>query len=591
MPLRKHQHNSSPYPASRGIGLFFISLLFMALQYSCESPPPPPAPNGGLFLPDGFEAVVVVDSLEGKARQLAVRDNGDLFVKLRYSNEEGGSVVLRDTNQDGRADIIRRFGVYEHKGKYGYQTAIHIRDSFLYSSTELAVYRHRLEKDQMVPVDPPEIIVLDDHEHGDHEHNGKPIAFDEEGHIYVPYGAPSNACQDPKRTPGMPGMDPCPQLEYHGGIWQYDANDLCQTQLNGKKYASGIRSVVAMNWNKQSDELYLVMHGRDDLLRLFPQQFSPWQSALLPSEEFLKVTEGSNFGWPYCFYDQMQGKKVLAPEYGGDGKTIGRCADYDDPVMGFPGHWAPNDLLFYEGDQFPDRYQGGAFIAFHGSTNRAPYPQSGYFISFIPFNDGEVSQEWEVFADGFAQVDPIVSVKDAKYRPMGLAVAPDGSLYIAETEKGKIWHVTYTGKKEEFGAPQLASMEARKQLSHIRTPDKITDNLQEEITDKGQALYHLYCGICHQKNGQGASGRFPPLADTDYVTGDPNRLIGIILNGMEGGIEVNGEAYSGVMPQHSFLSNEEVAEILTYVRSNFGNTADAISAAQVEKVRSEAVVK
>ena len=167
---------------------------------------------------------------------------------------------------------------------------------------------------------------------------------------------------------------------------------------------------MAIEWNDVDDRLYTVMHGRDDLLRLWSNKFSPWQSALLPSEEFLRVDEGSNSGWPYCYYDQMQGKKVLAPEYGGDGKIIGRCDTFNNPIIGFPGHWAPNDLFFYEGDQFPDRYKNGAFIAFHGATNRAPYPQSGYFIGFVPFHEGVFDKEVEVFADGFARVDPIVSV-------------------------------------------------------------------------------------------------------------------------------------------------------------------------------------
>ena len=541
--------------------------------------------TGGLFIPDEFEAVVVVDSLKGKAREIIVNENGDIYVKLRYSFEDGGVAALRDTDGDGRADIIKRFGKYEHKGNWGYQTGVEIYNGYLYFSTELAVYRYRLNPEKLVPDGEPELIVLDDHEHGDHEHNGKPIAFDNKGHLYVPFGAPSNACQEPKRTPEQPGLDPCPQLEDHAGIWRFDANKTGQTQKDGYHFASGIRSVVAMDWNGEDGNLYLVMHGRDDLLRLFPKLYTPWESAMLPSEEFLKVTDGADFGWPYCYYDQLQEKKVLAPEYGGDGDSIGRCSEYDLPIMGFPGHWAPNGLLFYTGDQFPERYKNGAFVAFHGSTIRAPYPQSGYFVAFVPFKNGSPTGEWEVFADGFAEVDTIVNVSDAVYRPMGLAMGPDGSLYLGETEKGKIWKVTYKGDKNNFGEAQLAAMEKRKQQPNIKTPDERQDNLMKIITNAGEGLYFQYCGICHQRNGRGASGRYPPLRQTDWVTGDKERLIKVVLNGLEGGIAVNGEQYNSVMPQHSFLPDEEIASILTYIRQNFGNEASAISEEEVRQVR------
>ena len=219
------------------------------------------------------------------------------------------------------------------------------------------------------------------------------------------------------------------------------------------------------------------MHGRDDLHLLWPEKFTPWQSAILPSEEFLRVQDGHNFGWPYSYYDQVQGKNVLAPEYGGDGKIPARDSSVQNPVIGFPGHWAPNDLLFYEGDQFPERYKHGAFIAFHGSTNRTPYPQSGYFVCFVSFKDGAPSGDWEVFADGFAGIDTIVSVSDAKFRPMGLAMGPDGSLFVTDSRVGKIWRIMYKGNKKTFGAGELAAMDKRKNNPSIRTPHEINDNL------------------------------------------------------------------------------------------------------------------
>jgi mono/diheme cytochrome c family protein len=101
----------------------------------------------------------------------------------------------------------------------------------------------------------------------------------------------------------------------------------------------------------------------------------------------------------------------------------------------------------------------------------------------------------------------------------------------------------------------------------------------------GEKLYNTYCASCHQQDGRGTDGRYPPLAGTDWVTGDKRRLIGVLLNGLEGPIEVKGETYNSVMPQHSFLSDEEVAEVSTYIRQSFGNDADPIRAEEVSEVR------
>ena len=114
--------------------------------------------------------------------------------------------------------------------------------------------------------------------------------------------------------------------------------------------------------------------------------------------------------------------------------------------MAYPAHWAPNDLLFYSGKNFPARYQDGAFIAFHGSWNRAPEPQAGYKVVFQPMKDGKPSGAYEVFADGFAGEMKDNSPRNAQYRPVGLAVGPDGSLYVSDSQKGRVWRISY-GKK------------------------------------------------------------------------------------------------------------------------------------------------
>ena len=573
--------------------LQIILYLFILIAFTqCNSKPSLPKgdpSNGGLFLPDGFEAVVVVDSI-GSARHLAVNDNGDIYIKLSRSKKGEGNVALRDVDGDGKTDSIVHFGDYDNEGSLS--NCMRIHDGYLYYGSELVIYRTKLTPGKLVPESKAEVVLTeDDSLRGSHWHITKPVSFDDQGHMYVPFGAPSNVCQDlvrtPGGTPGFAGLDPCPELENYGGIWQFDANKIGLTQKDGKKFATGIRSVVAMDWNKDDKNLYVVMHGRDDLHLLWPDKFTSWQSAVLPSEEFLRVKEGNNFGWPYSYYDQIQKKNVLAPEYGGDGRMLAKDSTVQLPIMGFPGHWAPNDLLFYEGDQFPEHYKHGAFIAFHGSTNRSPYPQAGYFVCFVPFANGQPTGEWEVFADGFAGIDPIVNTSDAMYRPMGLAVGPDGSLYISDSQKGKIWRIMYKGDKNKFGKDQLAAMEKRKSNSNIRTPDETKDNLYKDKAMPGAQVYNSYCIFCHQRNGKGDGNRFPPLDSSEWINGDKKVLINVVLNGLNSPITVKGKLYNSVMPQHSFLRDEDIAQVLTYVRQHFNNNSEEITAEDVLKARKE----
>lgn len=400
--------------------------------------------NGGLSLPEGFCAVVVVDSL-GPTRHITVAPNGDLYVKTRTT--EGGIVALRDTSGDYRADLIEHFSSMTPMARgILWETEVRIHEGYLWASNTEAVYRWPLpENGVLVPEGEPEIMITGFPEQGSHA--SKSFTFDGKGYVYVNVGAPSNACQEQQRQPGSPGIDPCPQLERQAGIWRFRDDVAGQTQQeDGFHYGIGIRNVVGLDWNPEVDELFVTQHGRDQLSTLWPDLFNNEQSAELPAEELLMITEGANAGWPYCYYDWQKEQKVLAPEYGGDGTKIGRCSEFVDPVVAFPGHWAPNDLLFYRGEHFPKRYTGGAFIAFHGSWNRAPLPQQGYKVVFVPFENGVPSDEYETFADGFKGGEDIAGPSQAKHRPMGLAMAPDGALYISDSVQGRIWRVTYRGQ-------------------------------------------------------------------------------------------------------------------------------------------------
>jgi glucose/arabinose dehydrogenase len=248
------------------------------------------------------------------------------------------------------------------------------------------------------------------------------------------------------RTRGSPGQQPCPQLEKQGGIWRYDARGTGQTQDgHGERFATGVRNAVAIEYNRALDQVYFLSHGRDALFALFPEYYSAEESAELPSEEMHVLIEGGNYGWPYTYYDHVQGKRLVAPEYGGDGSAVAEAGLYRDPVATFPGHWAPNDLLFYTGTQFPAHFRGGAFIVFHGSWNRAPLPQAGYDIVFVPFDGAQPSRDWEVFADGFKGADVLENPADATHRPTAIAQGVAGELYVSSTVSGRVWRIGYIG--------------------------------------------------------------------------------------------------------------------------------------------------
>ena len=211
------------------------------------------------------------------------------------------------------------------------------------------------------------------------------------------------------------------------------------------RYATGIRNAVGIAFDP-SGQLYSTQHGRDQLYDNWPKLYTATQGQNLPAEELLRIEQGADYGWPYCYFDNQQAKLVLAPEYGGDGgKAVGECSSKKPPEAYFGAHWAPDGLMFYNGSMFPAHYKGGAFIAFHGSWNRAPGPQEGYFVAFVPFSGGKPADpsKSEVFADGFAGANKQPDA--AAHRPTGLAQAPDGGIYITDDKGGRIWKVVYRG--------------------------------------------------------------------------------------------------------------------------------------------------
>ncbi|MDF7819803.1 PQQ-dependent sugar dehydrogenase [Runella sp. MFBS21] len=388
--------------------------------------------NVDIKVPTGFSVSLLAEDLE-TPRHLAVSKGGDIYVKINKLKDGKAIYRLRDTNGDGVIDEKIGFGDYKGSG-------IFIRDGYLYASSNTGVYRYKLnDKEEVIDYNNPELIVKGLVAKGRDE--AKNIAVDKNGYVYVNIGSPDEICKDPRTNKGI---IPCPLLDSVGGIWRFKTNQLNQQYSDGVKYATGLKNVVGLDWNTSSNSLFVMMHGRGKFHDTFPQYYSPQDSEKLPAETMYEVHEGDDAGWPYVYYDPFQKKKILCPEYGGDGKKTGGEKAID-PVADFPAHLGPNALLFYTGKMFPAKYKNGAFIAFHGQS---PVLKKGYMVAFVPFKNGKPSGKWEIFADNFAGTDLAKPTGPVQHRPCGLAQGPDGSLYVTDDLNGALFRISYKAPKK-----------------------------------------------------------------------------------------------------------------------------------------------
>src|SRR5882762_3988371 len=406
-----------------------------------------PNDDSGLQLPAGFCATVFADDI-GHARHMVVAPSGILYVNTwsgrYYGNDTphaGGFLfALQDKSGTGKADVIERFGETVQSGGAG-GTGIGIYQGSIYAEINDRIVRYSLPAGSMVPSGPADTIVSELPLGGDHPMH--PFIINADGAMYVDVATATNSCQLKNRTLKSPGAEPCTERETRGGIWLYDANKTNQTFSPAERFATGIRNAEGFAIDP-SGRVFVTQHGRDQLHANWPDLYKPDQEARLPAEELLLLNQKADYGWPECYYDPFLEKLVLAPEYGGDsGKKIGACADKLGPAAVFPAHWAPNAMVRYDGKQFPARYRDGVFIAFHGSWNRAPYAQGGYNVVFQGLAGERASGQCEVFADGFAGA--VKSPEQAEHRPSGLAVGPDGSLYVSDDVRGRIYRIVYRG--------------------------------------------------------------------------------------------------------------------------------------------------
>ncbi|UHG89271.1 PQQ-dependent sugar dehydrogenase [Spirosoma oryzicola] len=416
---------------------FLLAALTTGMRTGATPTPPTRSPRhvtktivaSELKVPTGFSASIVAEDL-GSARHIAISKTGDIYVKLAKLKDGKGIYRLRDTDKDGVIDERVGFGDYPGTG-------IYLKNGYLYTSSNSSVFRYKLDENgEVINPDQPEklvsgLIVKE-------RDQSKSIAVDNQDNIYVNVASDNDACREAGTGKGMM---PCPILDSAAAIWQFKANKPNQTYADGVRYARGLKNVVGLDWNPVSNSLFVMQHGRGQFHDFYPQYYTAKQSAELPAETMYEVHKGDDAGWPYVYYDQIQKKKILAPEYGGDGKKTGGEKTID-PAVAFPAHMGPNGLLFYTGTAFPAKYRNGAFIAFHSQSAEL---HKGYLVAFVPFKNGKPSGNWEIFADNFAGTDLVKPTGPVQHRPCGLAQGPDGSLYVTDDMNGTLFKIAYKG--------------------------------------------------------------------------------------------------------------------------------------------------
>lgn len=340
-----------------------------------------------LQVPEGFTIQKFAEGLE-KPRMMAVTEDGTVYVTRR----QGDVRMLKDTDNDGQADINETVLTLDQVH------GIALKDDQIYLVTVNEVYKTAIQEDGKLGE--PQLLMENLPEGG--QHPNRTIEFGPDGKMYVSVGSTCNACKETSKE--------------NATLIVAEADG-----SNREIYAKGLRNTIGFDWHPETNALYGLDHGID------------WLGDTVHKEELNLLEKGNDYGWPYVYEDGKpnpadQPENMSYEEY---------AAQTTAPLLTLPAHSAPLDMLFYDGEQFPEDYHGQAIATLHGSWNRAE--PSGYKVVMINFDESGKPTGYEDFITGF-----LVN-GDQEYigRVCGLALANDGSLFISDDAGGAIYKVSY----------------------------------------------------------------------------------------------------------------------------------------------------
>lgn len=367
-------------------------------------------------LPPGFSAQMIASGL-ASPRVVRTAPNGDLFVAdsranrvLTYRLGEDGKKVAQSVFAEG---LRRPYGIAFYPAQ---------SPQWVYVANADSVVRFAYREGDMGASGEPETVISGIPSDG---HWTRDIAFSEDGKtLYLSVGSASNVADGIGHEPPG-GLEAWVASQAPGAVWgaeegRAEVRAYDPDGKNGRVVATGLRNCSGMTVQPATGKLWCVVNERDGL------------GDDVPFEYATTVQEGAFYGWPWYYIGDHDD-----PRHTGARPDLAGNVTVPDVLM--QAHSAPLNIAFYEGESFPTQYRGDAFVALHGSWNRGK--RTGYKVVRLLFMDGRPTGEYEDFMTGF-----VVSDAEVWGRPVGVAIAGDGSLIVTEDGSGTIWRVAHDAK-------------------------------------------------------------------------------------------------------------------------------------------------